>query len=105
MNGVRVEILRYADDAQPGWVECRLTDAGGRAWHFIEKVPVVTTEPLDALSQYPRPGVIGCEVVERHAGAGGRELVVIDTERPWHVQATCGESRFVVRPEQLEDLD
>jgi hypothetical protein len=102
MIGVRVEVRRYADDSQPGWVECHLVDADGREWSFVEKVPVVTDEALDAASRYPRAGVIGCEVVGRRAGTDGREVVVIDTERPWHVRATTGETRFIVHPEQLE---
>jgi len=48
MIGVRVELRWYVDDSQPGWVECRLTDAACREWTFVEKVPVVTAEPLDA---------------------------------------------------------
>lgn len=103
MLGVRVEIIRYADDSVPGWVKCRMTDAAGREWSFVEKVPVVTDEPLDALSEYPRPAVIACEVVERRAGADGREAVVIDMGRPWGVQATGGETRFIVHPDQLAE--
>ncbi|MDI1443615.1 hypothetical protein [Polyangium sp. 6x1] len=45
--GVEVQIVRFADDAQPGWVECHLLDAHGRRWAFLEKVPVVTTARLD----------------------------------------------------------
>ena len=101
MVGVRVGILRYVDDHQPGWVECRLTDAHGRVWAFVEKVPIVTTESLDATSDYPRPGVIACEVV---AGEGSA-IIQIDTARPWGVAATTGETRFEVRPAQLEWFD
>lgn len=101
MLGVSVEIRRYVDDSQPGWVECRLTDADGCEWVFVEKVPIVTVEPLDAQSDYPRRGVIACRVVERPVD--GR--VVIDTEQPWGVEATSGETRFAVRPEQLEEFE
>ena len=104
MTAIIVEVRRYVDDAQPGWVECWLTDAEGRAWAFVEKVPVISTEPLDAHSRYPRQGVIACRVVERMADAGGRERVVIDTEVPWGVAATSGETRFVVSHDQLVEL-
>ncbi len=96
-----VEVRRYVDDSQPGWVDCWLIDANGREWSFIEKVPVVTGEYLDAESEYPRPGVIACQIIERQVGADNRDLVVIDTEQPWGVAATTGETRFAVRPEQL----
>ena len=59
----RAEIRRYVDDDQPGWVECAFTDAHGREWLFIEKVPVVTVEFLNTASGYPRAGVIACEVI------------------------------------------
>lgn len=104
MFGIAVEIRRYVDDAQPGWVECGITDAGGREWVFVEKVPVITTEDLDARSEYPRPGVIACQVVERRQQSG-RDIVVVDTELPWHVEATTGDTRFEVRPEQVVEFD
>ena len=62
---VRVEIVRYTDDHQPGFVECRLTDVSGRVWSFEEKVPVVTDEYLDAGSRYPCVGSVGCAVLDR----------------------------------------
>jgi hypothetical protein len=66
---VYVEIVRYTDDHQPGWVECRLTDVAGRAWSFVEKVPVVSAEYLDAGSAYPRPGSVSCSVLGRDGDA------------------------------------
>lgn len=103
MLGVRVVVSRYVDDAQPGWVECRLVDVHGAEWSFVEKAPVVTAESLDAESPYPRQGVLACEVVERRLETGGREVVVIDTGRPWQIAATSGQTRFEVRPEDLVD--
>lgn len=104
MRGVAIEICRYVDDSQPGWVECCLTDASGREWRFVERVPIVTTEDLHARSCYPRPGIIACEMVERR-WEQGREVVTIDTNLPWHVEATTGETRFDVRPEQLVEFE
>ncbi len=54
MYGVRVEIVRFVDDSQPGWVECRLVDARGQEWLFVEKVPIVTSSDLTALTPYPQ---------------------------------------------------
>jgi hypothetical protein len=64
MLGVKVEILRYVDDSQPGFVECRLIDAWGNQHLFLEKVPVVTLENLDVSSTYPQSGIIACQIVE-----------------------------------------
>ena len=103
MPQVRVEIIRFVDDHDyPGWVECRLIDAWGREWSFMDKVPVFTCESLWSDSKYPCPGAIVCEIVERKTDASGRELVTIDTEKPFGVEATAGEYRFDVLAEQLE---
>jgi hypothetical protein len=102
--GVQVEIVRYTDDSFPGWVECCLTDAHGRRWSFVEKVPIVTTADIGAASPYPQPGVIACEVVGRRRDAG-REVLTVNTERPWHIEATTGETRFEVDPGQVIEFD
>ena len=91
MLGVAVQIVRYAEDSQPGWVECHLIDTHGRRWSFVEKVPVVTTAALDAVSAYPQPGFIACEVLGK---AGG--VARIDTTRPWGVESVEGETQFDV---------
>jgi len=104
MMGVRVEIVRYANDSFPGWVECSLTDLRGHRWSFVEKVPIVTTACLDATSPYPQPGVIACEVVSQWRDSG-RQVLAIDTELPWHVEATTGETRFEVNAEQVIEFD
>jgi hypothetical protein len=101
MIGVRIEIVRFIDESQPGWVDCTLIDALGRRWAFIEKVPIITAEPLDADSVYPAPGVIACEVVWRELDAAGRGFAKIDTTRPFGISSTDGESRFVVPLESL----
>jgi hypothetical protein len=103
--GIRVLIVRFVDAAQPGWVECQLEDVLGRRWLFIEKVPVVSTEDLDQNSRFPRPGIIACEVLERRRDENDHETIVVDTERPWHIAASSGETRFEIRPEQLVSLE
>jgi hypothetical protein len=100
MIGVQVQIVRFADDAQPGWVECHLLDAHGRCWSFLEKVPVVTTAPLDHQSHYPQPGIIACEVLAWHGG-----IARIDTTRPWGIESTDGETQFEVQEFLLVDVE
>jgi hypothetical protein len=94
--GVPVEIVSFVDGSQPGWVECRLTDAHGRLWVFVEKVPVVTEMALDASSRYPQPGVIACEVIRRDGG-----FALVDTARPWGVESFEGETQFEIQEDSL----
>jgi len=104
MVGVSVRISRYVDAAQPGWVECRLVDALGYEHVFVEKVPVVTKAHLDAASSFPEAGHIACIVVDTNERDDGRQLVRIDTQKPWGIESTAGRSQFDVLSEQLCEL-
>jgi hypothetical protein len=102
MIGVRVSITRYvSDDPQPDIVECEFYDAHGRRWNFVEKTGIVSAEYLDGHTSYPQPGVIACEIQSRSRDADGREIVLIDTERPWCVESVDGSMRFEVLPSSL----
>ena len=103
MLAVIVEIVRWTDDTQPGEVECRLNDAWDREHTFIDKVPVFTASDLSASSEDPQPGLIDCQEIGRSRDEKGREVVIIDTEHPGHVESTSGLTRFEVLPEQLAD--
>jgi hypothetical protein len=105
MLGVKVNIVRYADDSVPGWVECRLVDALGHEHVFVEKVPVVIMDDLDAASSYPQSGLIACLVLGSSESDDGRRLVHIDTQTPWGVESLAGGSRFDVFPEQLVEFE
>jgi len=101
MLEIRVSIERYTDDWFPGFVECTLVDALGRLHLFEEKVPIVTAEPLNAKSLYPREGFIACVLISEERAADGREIVTVDTEEPWGIESKTGETRFQVFREQL----
>ena len=101
MHTIAVTILRYVDNSQPGWVECVFRDAWGRQHVFREKVPVVSTESLDAASAYPQPGIIACEIKKRWQDEKARDLVTISTERPWGCESIDGATGFDVVTEQL----
>lgn len=105
VHAVRISIIRYVSDDQPGVVECQLTDITGRAWHLMEKVPIVTTADLNARSTYPQPGVIACEVLDSRGAPDGTAVVTIDTDRPWGVATIAGETRFEVAAELLTEID
>jgi hypothetical protein len=101
MPALTVEIVRFVDEHQPGFVECVLRDAANKEHVFVEKVPIVTTENLWSTSSYPRPGAIECVVQERVEDKNGRVLVRASTEMPWSVESTGGETSFVVLASQV----
>ncbi len=96
-----VQIVRWVEDYQPGIVGCELVDAEGRRHAFIEKLPIVTTERLEATSTYPQPGDIRCEVLAGWRDGSGRGLVRVTTNIPDFVESTEGLSEFVVLATQL----
>lgn len=102
MIGVKVSITRYvSDEPQPGIVECEFYDAHGRRWNFMDKTAIFSAEYLNAHTNYPQPGVIACEVVSRWQDAEGREIVLVDTDRPWDVESVDASTRFEVLPSSL----
>jgi hypothetical protein len=85
---VRVTIVAWVDDAQPGFVACRLIGADGREHQLIDKAPIFTAASLDRESIYPQPGWLTCTVLDRQrsarcavraaAGGGGRARAAWD---------------------------
>jgi hypothetical protein len=99
---LRVEILRYVSDRQPGVVSFEFADAAG-CWHrFIDKVPVVSLERLSAADSYPRSGVLRCEELSRWQDFSGREIVHMITSSPDGVASMEGHSEFLIFADQLE---
>jgi len=96
-----IPITRFIDPHQPGFVECTLRDASGRAWLLVDKVPVFTDAFLDAESSYPQPGVVACEILREWTDETGRRRCLIDTDRPWGVSTAAGETQFEVFADQL----
>ncbi len=96
-----VQIERFVDEYQPGFVECRLVDAEGHPHLFIEKVPIVSADDLWSNSTYPVAGAIACEIEAEWTDHEGRNLVRVSTEKPWSVESTSGITRFVVLSSQV----
>jgi hypothetical protein len=105
MTSVRLQIVEWVNDDQPGFVRCELRDAHGRMWSFLGKQPYFTDTWLDANSAYPQPGSLACEVLRQWRDETGRELARIDTERPWDIEAEDGSMQFDVLQEDLTDDD
>jgi hypothetical protein len=106
MTGISVQITKYiSDDPQPGIVECRLLDAYGNEWVFQEKTAIISLGDLDADTDYPQPGVIACEIIKQWQDVNGREIVSVNTERPWHIETLDGVSRFDVLRSQIIEVE
>ncbi len=100
MPEVSVQIVEFLSSDQPGFVAATLTDIDGVVHTFHDKVPIFTIAAIDADTQLPVPGWLDCTVLEAFE-RDGRELVRIDTEKPFDVESTTGSYRFLVAAENL----
>lgn len=96
MRRLNVQIIQCLDDSFPGWVEFTLTDASGKAHHFIEKISVICSEHLDSHTVYPVARTIECQVISQLTDHEGKLVVEVDTSTPWGITSTTGESIFIV---------
>ena len=97
---VRVQIVRFVDEHQPGVVACEFGDAAGQRHTLIDKVPIFTTRWLDQSSEYPQPGIARCEILDE-CSDDGSQLVRISTGHPDGVESTNGVTEFVIFASQL----
>jgi hypothetical protein len=104
MQKLAVQIVRFVGNHQPGWVACDLVDAEGRRHVFIDKVPIFTIEPLDADSDYPKPGILRCKVLKRWQDQKGLQVVRVSTTGPDGVVSTEGLHEFTVSAKLITPL-
>jgi hypothetical protein len=101
MPEVRVQIVEFIPGDYDDFLIVELTDACGAVYRFEDKVPIFGREVnVDATTLLPVPATIACEVINR-IHSHGSELVQIDTEKPWDIEALAGGYRFVVTPEMV----
>lgn len=50
---IRAQVLRWASDDQPGWIEVGLVDADGQEHRIVEKAAVLTKQSITAESEFP----------------------------------------------------
>jgi hypothetical protein len=62
MFTVPIKIVRFISDVYPGFVAGELVDAFGAIHAFQDKVPAIALDYLDANSDFPREGVLPCEI-------------------------------------------
>jgi hypothetical protein len=103
MLSLKISIVRFVSNDQANWVEGKFHDAWNYEFTVHEKVPIITTEDLDAISIYPRPGYIACTLIKQSTDQEGRIIMTINTEKPYGVETIDGISQFDVLPEQLID--
>ena len=103
MTKIAVDITRFVNSEQPGWVEFNLLDAFGKTHTFIEKVPVLTTQDLNEKSIFPVSTVITCETIKKWTDENGRHLLQINTENPWNLESTTGDTKFIVEASKVVD--
>ena len=60
MSALRVEVSRFVDEHQPGFVECTLIDVHGDRHVFVEKVPIVSVDSLSLHSIWPVELLVSC---------------------------------------------
>jgi hypothetical protein len=96
MHELAVQIVRFVDADQPGFVESVFVDAAGRRHTIVNKLPMFTADDLNAGSSYPTCGTVSCEILDRHRDQTGRKLVRISTAKPYYIEATEGLSEFTV---------
>src|ERR1700692_4014306 len=102
MPGLRVSIIRFVDEHQPGFVECEFTDANGTVHTLVDKVPVFSLEDLWNDSVYPQPGFARCEVLARSQDSRG-QLARVTIAKPDGLESMNGLSEFVVLESQLSE--
>lgn len=100
-HNVKVQIVRFTDADQPGFVECVFRDTSNREWVLWDKVPIFSKIDLDEHYSYPQPGVAACEIVREWTDEQGRERCIIDLERPFDICTRNGEQRFEIFKDQI----
>ncbi len=96
MANVCVKILRVTDaSSYPLWVDCVLTDYHGNDHMFHGKLPWFSVQ--DLISP-PCEGEMRCIVVGEK-----EESVSIDISEPDALESIEGETKFVVKRDQIKD--
>lgn len=103
MKAIKIQIIKFISDDQPGFVECRFYDAFGKEHIVQDKVPIVTEKLIDANSKYPKDGIIACEIVKHWKDTNGRTIFMVDTSKPWGIETIDGQTQFDIYEEQLYD--
>ena len=99
---IPAKITRVIDSSCcPDWLELRFVDAYGREWIVEEKAPVVTSEDVIPGASYIGDAAIAGVIAEDRSINHGRQVFLVDTDKPWGIEAKCGTTRFEIPAEDL----
>ncbi|WP_306349724.1 hypothetical protein [Flavobacterium sp. '19STA2R22 D10 B1'] len=101
MERIKVKIIEYTDDSQPGWVRCIFYDVNEKEWSIIDKKYIVIRENLDINSNYPKMGFIAGQITNRRMDALGRKIATINLELPWSLSTENGTTLFTIFDHQI----
>lgn len=97
MPYVRVIVRKRMDDQFPALVEFTIVGVNGEDFHFVEKEPVVSAQPI---TSFPFEAAIECTALSYADHPSGSRMVEISTS-PWGIESVAGLSRFWVCETQL----
>jgi hypothetical protein len=103
MKAIKVIITRFIDSHQPGFIECKFTDAYGQLHIVHDKVPIVTAATLNANSQYPQHGEIKCKVLKEWENNIEQKIYSVTTSVPISVETIDGVTEFDLLESHLID--
>jgi hypothetical protein len=90
MSEVRVQIVEFIPSDYDDFLIVELTDAFGAVHRFQDKSPIFGYDgDIDQHTRLPVPGTFDCQVTERFQ-KDSRELVRINTEKPFDIQSLAG---------------
>ena len=104
MRAIKIKIVSFISNDQPGFVECSFFDAWKKEHRVQEKIPVVTEKDLDENSDYPQDGIIACEIIKIWTDKYNRKLYTVSTEKPWDIETLEGLNEFDLLEEQLIEI-
>ena len=105
MFAIKIKIVKFISDDQPGFVECSFFDTSNKEHIVQDKVPIVTEMYLDANSNYPQDGIIACEIIKEWKDITGQTIFKVNTSKPWGVDTIDGLTEFDVLENQLVKLN
>jgi hypothetical protein len=102
MPKIAIQLLRFVDDHQPGFVEFELCDAYGHQHLFVEKIPVVTLLNVNSTSSFPISEKLDCTIALKRTSIDSTIQFEVDTTAPWGVVSNTNQSKFWVKSTALD---
>lgn len=101
MPYIKGTITKFIAGSQPGSVECQFTDAWGNEVIIREKAPVISEIFPDEKAIYPRPAEIACQILKRWKDERGRDIVLVDIDKPYGIASIDGKTTFDILMENI----